>query len=160
MRLRKACLWLRSRFRFLAWWRSPAASAFYWATAQNLAPWLIVLFLIPVSLMMHKFWTVSDPMMAQIQMILFMKNVYHARWRLVDFTVRSGAVQPGCPPLALNALIKERTKCTLNLNRRILGQSKRRSRRDALDQLFAKRGPTQRGSPSQCRPNCSTRPTN
>ena len=25
--------------------------------------------------MMHKFWTVTDPMMAQIQMILFMKNV-------------------------------------------------------------------------------------
>ena len=37
--------------------------------------WLIVLFLIPVTLMMHKFWTVTDPMMAQIQMILFMKNV-------------------------------------------------------------------------------------
>jgi putative oxidoreductase len=37
--------------------------------------WLIVLFLVPVSLMMHKFWTVTDPMMAQIQMILFMKNV-------------------------------------------------------------------------------------
>ena len=41
----------------------------------KLGAWLIVLFLIPVSLMMHKFWTVSDPMMAQIQMILFMKNV-------------------------------------------------------------------------------------
>jgi SAM-dependent methyltransferase len=25
--------------------------------------------------MMHKFWTVTDPMMAQIQMILFMKNL-------------------------------------------------------------------------------------
>jgi len=25
--------------------------------------------------MLHKFWTVTDPMMAQIQMILFMKNV-------------------------------------------------------------------------------------
>ncbi|MGB2668790.1 MAG: DoxX family protein [Candidatus Acidiferrum sp.] len=41
----------------------------------KLGAWLIVLFLVPVSLMMHKFWTVSDPMMAQIQMILFMKNV-------------------------------------------------------------------------------------
>jgi putative oxidoreductase len=41
----------------------------------KLGAWLIVLFLIPVSLMMHKFWTVTDPMMAQIQMILFMKNV-------------------------------------------------------------------------------------
>ena len=37
--------------------------------------WLIVLFLIPVTLMMHKFWGVSDPMMAQIQMIMFLKNV-------------------------------------------------------------------------------------
>ncbi len=37
--------------------------------------WLIVLFLVPVTLMMHKFWTVHDPMMAQMQMIMFMKNV-------------------------------------------------------------------------------------
>jgi putative oxidoreductase len=41
----------------------------------RLGAWLIVLFLIPVSFMLHKFWTVTDPMMAQIQMILFMKNV-------------------------------------------------------------------------------------
>ena len=41
----------------------------------KLGAWLIVLFLIPVTLMMHKFWAVTDPMMAQIQMILFMKNV-------------------------------------------------------------------------------------
>jgi putative oxidoreductase len=41
----------------------------------RIGAWLIVLFLVPVTLMMHKFWTVTDPMMAQIQMILFMKNV-------------------------------------------------------------------------------------
>lgn len=41
----------------------------------ELGAWLIVLFLVPVSLMMHKFWTVTDPLMAQIQMVLFMKNV-------------------------------------------------------------------------------------
>jgi len=41
----------------------------------KLGAWLIALFLIPVSFMMHKFCTVTDPMMAQIQMILFMKNV-------------------------------------------------------------------------------------
>jgi putative oxidoreductase len=41
----------------------------------KLGAWLIVLFLVPVSFMMHKFWTVTDPMMAQIQIILFMKNV-------------------------------------------------------------------------------------
>jgi putative oxidoreductase len=37
--------------------------------------WLIVLFLVPVTFMMHKFWVVSDPMMAQMQMIMFMKNM-------------------------------------------------------------------------------------
>jgi putative oxidoreductase len=37
--------------------------------------WLIVLFLVPVTPMMHKFWTVHDPMMAQTQMVMFMKNV-------------------------------------------------------------------------------------
>ncbi|HEX4473484.1 MAG TPA: DoxX family protein [Polyangiaceae bacterium] len=36
---------------------------------------LIALFLIPVTLMMHKFWAVADPMMAQMQMAMFMKNV-------------------------------------------------------------------------------------
>ncbi|HLK05551.1 MAG TPA: DoxX family protein [Candidatus Acidoferrum sp.] len=41
----------------------------------KLGAWLIVLFLVPVTLMMHKFWTVTDPMMAQVQMVMFMKNV-------------------------------------------------------------------------------------
>jgi len=41
----------------------------------KLGAWLVVLFLVPVSFMMHKFWTVTDPLMAQIQLILFMKNV-------------------------------------------------------------------------------------
>jgi putative oxidoreductase len=31
----------------------------------KLGAWLIVLFLVPVSLMMHKFWTVTDPMMGR-----------------------------------------------------------------------------------------------
>ena len=41
----------------------------------KLGAWVIVLFLVPVTLLMHKFWTVTDPMMWQLQMILFMKNV-------------------------------------------------------------------------------------
>lgn len=41
----------------------------------KLGAWLIVLFLVPVTVMMHKFWTVSDPMAQQVQMIMFMKNV-------------------------------------------------------------------------------------
>src|SRR5437763_8757287 len=36
---------------------------------------LIVLFLVPVSLKMHNFWAVTDPMMRGLQMALFMKNV-------------------------------------------------------------------------------------
>lgn len=35
----------------------------------------IVAFLVPVTLAMHKFWTIGDPMMAQMQQIMFMKNV-------------------------------------------------------------------------------------
>jgi putative oxidoreductase len=41
----------------------------------RLGAWLIVLFLIPVTFTMHKFWAVTDPAMAQMQMINFMKNV-------------------------------------------------------------------------------------
>ena len=37
--------------------------------------WLLVLFLVPVTLLMHNFWTVKDPMMAQMQQIMFLKNV-------------------------------------------------------------------------------------
>jgi putative oxidoreductase len=62
----------------------------------KLGAWLIVLFLVPVTLMMHKFWTVTDPMMAQIQMILFMKNV----------SMLGGALlisQFGAGPLSLDA---------------------------------------------------------
>ena len=34
-----------------------------------------MLFLVAVTPMMHKFWTVTDPMMQQMQMIMFMKNL-------------------------------------------------------------------------------------
>ena len=36
---------------------------------------LLVLFLIPVTLMMHKFWGVTDPKVAIIQLSMFMKNL-------------------------------------------------------------------------------------
>jgi putative oxidoreductase len=41
----------------------------------KIGAWLVVLFLVPVTLMMHNFWAVKDPMMAQMQMAMFMKNV-------------------------------------------------------------------------------------
>jgi len=37
--------------------------------------WLIVLFLVPVTLMMHKFWGLSDPQAAMMNQIMFMKNM-------------------------------------------------------------------------------------
>lgn len=37
--------------------------------------WLIALFLIGITPMMHNFWAVSDPMMHQMQMIMFFKNL-------------------------------------------------------------------------------------
>ena len=40
----------------------------------RLGAWLIVLFLAGVT-PLHNFWAVHDPMMAQIQMAMFMKNV-------------------------------------------------------------------------------------
>lgn len=36
---------------------------------------LLVLFLVPVTLMMHKFWAEANPMMMRIQQANFMKNV-------------------------------------------------------------------------------------
>lgn len=36
---------------------------------------LLLIFLVPVTLMMHNFWAVSDPMMAQMQMAHFLKNL-------------------------------------------------------------------------------------
>ena len=41
----------------------------------RLGAWLIVLFLVPVTFTMHKFWAVTDPTMAHMQMINFMKNI-------------------------------------------------------------------------------------
>ncbi len=37
--------------------------------------WLLITFLAAVTPMMHNFWTVADPMMRQMQLIMFMKNV-------------------------------------------------------------------------------------
>ncbi|HME34837.1 MAG TPA: DoxX family protein [Candidatus Sulfotelmatobacter sp.] len=41
----------------------------------KLGAWLIALFLVGVTPMLHNFWAVTDPMMRQMQMINFMKNM-------------------------------------------------------------------------------------
>ena len=44
----------------------------YWT---RLGAWLLVLFLVPVTAMMHDFWTVGDVMMARMQQAMFLKNL-------------------------------------------------------------------------------------
>lgn len=41
----------------------------------KIGAWLIILFLVPVTLMMHNFWTITDPMENMMQKIMFMKNL-------------------------------------------------------------------------------------
>jgi len=41
----------------------------------KLGAWLLVIFLVPVTLTLHKFWTIQDPMMRQMDMVMFMKNL-------------------------------------------------------------------------------------
>jgi len=63
--------------------------------SAKLGAWLIVIFLIGVT-PMHKFWGISDPMMQQMQMVMFMKNV----------TMLGGALlisQLGSGPASLDA---------------------------------------------------------
>jgi putative oxidoreductase len=58
--------------------------------------WLLVVFLVPVTLLMHNFWAVKDPLTAQIQMAMFMKNL----------SMLGGALlisQFGAGPLSLDA---------------------------------------------------------
>ena len=35
----------------------------------------LIVFLVPVTIMMHNFWAVSDPMMKQMHIVMFMKNL-------------------------------------------------------------------------------------
>ena len=58
--------------------------------------WLLIAFLIPVTLMLHQFWAVKDPMMVQMQMAMFMKNVSMMGAALL-------ITQLGAGPLSLDA---------------------------------------------------------
>jgi putative oxidoreductase len=66
----------------------------------RIGAWLIVAFLVPVTITMHNFWAVSDPMMFQLQFSMFMKNV----------SMLGGALliaHFGAGPLSLDAERKE-----------------------------------------------------
>ncbi len=51
---------------------------------------LLILFLVPVTLMMHKFWAAKDPMAAQIQQVMFLKNLAMAGGALLISYFGSG----------------------------------------------------------------------
>jgi len=60
---------------------------------------LIVLFLVPVTFMMHNFWAVKDPLVAQDQMAHFVKNISLLGSALFIFYFGSG-------PLSLDARVR------------------------------------------------------
>jgi putative oxidoreductase len=61
--------------------------------------WLLVIFLFPVSFMMHAYWNVQDPMQHQIQHIMFLKNMAMLGGALILTYFGSG-------PLSLDNKIK------------------------------------------------------
>jgi putative oxidoreductase len=65
----------------------------------KIGAWMIALFLIGVTPMMHKFWTVADPMMYQMQFVMFMKNLSMLGAALFITQVGSG-------PWSLDARLK------------------------------------------------------
>ena len=62
--------------------------------------WLIVLFLVPVTVMMHRFWGLPDAQVAMIQQIMFMKNVSMTGAALLIAYFGSG-------PLSLDAFLSK-----------------------------------------------------
>ena len=66
----------------------------------RIGAWLLVIFLIPVTLMMHNFWSASDPMTRQIERAMCLKNVAMLGGALV-------ITYCGADPLSLDALISQ-----------------------------------------------------
>ena len=65
----------------------------------RIGAWLLVIFLVPVTLMMHNFWAATDLVTYQIERAMFLKNL----------TMLGGALlisYYGAGPLSLDALLK------------------------------------------------------
>jgi putative oxidoreductase len=65
----------------------------------------LIAFLVPVTFMMHNFWAVSDPMMHQMQLVMFMKNIGLIGGALTFVVHGAGA-------LSLDARLARRTGIT------------------------------------------------
>jgi len=69
--------------------------------------WLLVSFLLPVTMMMHNFWAVADPAISQIEKAMFIKNV----------AMLGGALfisYFGAGPLSLDAFMKSESTESAN----------------------------------------------
>ena len=73
----------------------------------RLGGWLIVLFLVPVTLTMHNFWAVPDPSAAHMQEIMFEKNLSMLGGALLIAYFGSG-------PVSLDAWLKCRCETARN----------------------------------------------
>jgi len=69
----------------------------------KLGAWLLVLFLVPVTAMMHNFWAVKDPMMAQFQLGFFIGNLSRLGGALL-------IAHFGAGPLSLDARLTKTPK--------------------------------------------------
>jgi len=54
--------------------------------------WLIVIFLIPVTFMMHNFWHFKDPQVASLEMTMFLKNLSMLGGALIIARFGSGPI--------------------------------------------------------------------
>ncbi len=68
----------------------------------KLGAWALVAFLVPVTVIMHNFWAVQDPMMAQMQQVIFLKNVAMVGGALLIAYFGAG-------PLSLDARLARRS---------------------------------------------------
>lgn len=77
--------------------------------------WLLVAFLVPVTVMVHRFWGLADPQAAMMQQVNFMKNLSLLGGALLICHFGSGplsldAKSKGRPAFTENARIEERVR--------------------------------------------------
>lgn len=53
---------------------------------------LLILFLIPVTFIMHAFWSIEDPMQSQMQMVMFLKNLSMLGGALIIYYFGTGPI--------------------------------------------------------------------
>lgn len=69
---------------------------------------LLILFLVPVTFMMHKFWGLNDPTAAQLQEVMFLKNLAMAGGALLISYFGSGPLSVDSWLTARRATLPER----------------------------------------------------